>query len=228
MAVPSVAARVGAVTVPSPAFERFAAVCGIAAGITSFCYASAFILLRNNLLSALFLLLSGVLTSAVLVAVYGRLRDTAPDFARLGALLTLAGAGGSLIHGGYDLAVALSPSAAANVDLPNPVDPRGLLTFGVMGLGLFLIVALMPQSKQFPRTLVAVGYLLAILLVAIYLGRVIVLDATSPVLLVPALLAGFLVNPAWYIWLGLIFRRMNHRKEAAVGEPNGRPQTVVI
>ena len=53
------------------------------------------------------------------------------------------------------------------------------------------------------------GYLLAILLVTIYLGRLIVVDPASPVILVPILLAGFVVNPAWYIWLGLVFWRMN-------------------
>jgi hypothetical protein len=41
----------------------------------------------------------------------------------------------------------------------------------------------------------------------LYLGRLIVLDPTSPVILVPALLNGFLVNPALYIWLGLALLR---------------------
>jgi hypothetical protein len=45
------------------------------------------------------------------------------------------------------------------------------------------------------------------LLVALYLGRLIILDPTSPVILVPALLNGFLVNPALYIWLGLALLR---------------------
>jgi hypothetical protein len=31
----------------------------------------------------------------------------------------------------------------------------------------------------------------------------IVLDATSPAVVVPAVLSGVVVNPAWYIWLGL-------------------------
>jgi hypothetical protein len=45
---------------------------------------------------------------------------------------------GAAIHGGYDLAnlINLPASAAALPDLPSQVDPRGLLTFGVMGLGL--------------------------------------------------------------------------------------------
>jgi hypothetical protein len=50
-------------------------------------------------------------------------------------------------------------------------------------------------------------YLSAILLVALYLGRLIILEPTNPVILVPALLNGFLVNPAVYIWLGLTLLR---------------------
>jgi hypothetical protein len=48
-----------------------------------------------------------------------------------------------------------------------------------------------------------VGYVAALLLLILYLGRLIVLDATSPVVMVPAVLSGFAANPTWYIWLGL-------------------------
>lgn len=41
----------------------------------------------------------------------------------------------------------------------------------------------------------------------LYLGRLIVLDPTNPVILVPALLNGFLVNPIFYLWLGLALLR---------------------
>ncbi len=46
------------------------------------------------------------------------------------------------------------------------------------------------------------GYLLGIFFLILYLARLIILDPTNPILLVPVLVAGFLVNPAWYIWLG--------------------------
>jgi hypothetical protein len=55
------------------------------------------------------------------------------------------------------------------------------------------------------RTLFGVSQdalLLGVLLLALWLGRLIVLNADSPVIAVPALLAGFLVGPAWYLWLG--------------------------
>ena len=89
-----------------------------------------------------------------------------------------------------------------NADLPNPMDPRGLLTFGIAGLGLFLLSWLMAQEMRFPRNLAYLGILSSILMIILYLGRLIVLQATSLVIVIPALLEGFIVNPIWYIWLG--------------------------
>ena len=83
----------------------------------------------------------------------------------------------------------------------------GLLTFGVAGVGLFVVAWLIGRGGQFPQGLGYVGYVLAVLLVVLYLGRLIVLRATSPVILVPAVLAGFIANPALYVWLGLALWR---------------------
>ncbi len=53
----------------SRAFYRLAAWSAILAGISGFLYAVSFIILRDVLLSALFLTLTGILTTAPLVAV---------------------------------------------------------------------------------------------------------------------------------------------------------------
>lgn len=147
---------------------------------------------------------------SVVTAAYYRLRETDTAFALWALLLSLFGALGSALHGGFDLANAINPPEAnlANLaSLPSQIDPRGLLTFGVAGVALFTIAWLIQRSGGWPRGLGYLGYLLAVLLVVIYLGRLIVLQATSPLILVPALLAGFLVNPLWYVWLGLALRR---------------------
>jgi hypothetical protein len=120
----------------------------------------------------------------------------------LALLLGIAGALGSAVHGGYDLANVVSPPPSIS-DLPNPVDPRGLLTFGVAGAALFVVSWLIAHGGRFPRALRHLGYVSAILLLALYLGRLIVFDPTNPVILVPALLNGFLINPIFYLWLGL-------------------------
>jgi thiol:disulfide interchange protein len=197
----------GAVPVRSASFERFAGACAILAGIAGFLYAVAFIILQNVLLSGLFLMLVGLFTSAALVAVYQRLRETDASFALFALLLGLAGALGSAVHGGYDLANAINPPSSSMPDLPNPIDPRGLLTFGVTGIALFIVAWLIGRGGQFPRGLGYLGYVSAVLLVVLYLGRLIVFNPTNPVILVPALLNSFLVNPIFYLWLGLALLR---------------------
>lgn len=188
-------------------FEKFAGWSAILAGISGFLYSISFIVLRNNLLSALFLLLGGLFSTAALTALYQRLRETESGFALLGLLLSLSAALGSAIHGGYDLANALHPPASPSTDLPNAIDPRGLLTFGVAGLGLFILSWLVTQNLSFPKGLAYLGYLSAILMIVLYLGRLIILEATSLAIVVPALLEGFIVNPLWYLWLGRTLAR---------------------
>lgn len=199
----------GAGAIPSQrstSFERLAGICAVLTGIAGFLYAVAFIVLQNALLSGLFLMLGGLLTTAVLVAVYERLRRTEATFALWALLLGMAGTLGSAAHGGYDLANAVNPPPSIP-DLPNPIDPRGLLTFGVAGLALFVVAWLIVDGGQFPKSLGYLGYASAVLLVALYLGRLIFLDPTNPVIVIPALLSGFLVNPVFYLWLGLTLLR---------------------
>jgi hypothetical protein len=191
----------------SAAYKRFGGICAVIAGVVGFLYAIAFVVLQNDLLSALFLLLGGLASSAALVAVYQRLREAEASFALWGLLLVLAGAFGAAIHGGYDLANAIHPPAMAGVDLPSSIDPRGLLTFGVAGIGLLVLSWLIGRSRALPSGLGYLGYALAVLLIILYLGRLIILDARSPLIVAPALLTGFLLNPAWYIWLGVALLR---------------------
>jgi hypothetical protein len=152
-------------------------------------------------------MLGGLFSVSALTGLYQRLRVTESGFALLGLLLSLSAALGSAIHGGYDLANALHPPASGVPGLPNAIDPRGLLTFGVAGLGLFLFSGLMTQDMRFPKGLAYLGYLSASLMIVLYLGRLIILQATNPAIVIPALLEGFIVNPLWYVWLGLTFLR---------------------
>ena len=184
-------------------FERFGGACAILTALASLLYAVAFVILQSVLLSALFLTAVGLLSSAVLVAVYHRLRETNVAFALWALVLGIAGSLGSAVHGGYDLANAINPPSSVLAELPSPVDPRGLLTFGASGLALFVVGWLIVRGGQFPRYVGYLAYLSAFLLVVLYLGRLIVLEPSSPVILIPALLNGFVINPALYILLGL-------------------------
>ena len=206
MSTQSASNQVNTITTHSSSFERFAGLNAILAGIIGLLYSISFVILKNDVLIALFLMLGGVFSTAVLVAVYNRLKETDASFALWALFLSIAGAFGAIIHGGYDLANAINPTTAnvALANLPSAIDPLGLLTFGIAGLGIFVIAWLMGRGDQFPRGLSYWGYLLAVLLVVLYLGRLIILDLKNPIVLVDALLSGFIVNPVWYVWLGIV------------------------
>jgi hypothetical protein len=193
----------------SSSFERFAGDCAIAAGIVGFLYAVSFVLLQSVLLSALFLTLGGLLGSAVMVGLFGRLRGAEPGAALWGLVLGAAGTLGSVAHGGYDLANAINvpdtiPPNLAN--LPSQIDPRGLLTFGLTGMAVLVAAWLIGRGGALPARLGWWGYLTGALLIVVYLARLVVLSPTNPLLLVPVLVTGFVVSPVWYVWLGLALR----------------------
>jgi hypothetical protein len=187
----------------SSAYERFAGVCAVLVGALTLLYSISFIILINEPLSSFCLLANGLLASVVLVALYERLRSTDASFALWALLLGLAGGVGSALHGGYDLAAVLHQHAAVDPNLPSAMDPRGLLTFGVTGLAMWVFAWLILRSGQLPKTLGYLGYLVAALQIILYVGRLIVFDAKNPVIVIPALVAGFLATPVFFIWLGV-------------------------
>lgn len=197
-------------------FERFGGISAFVAGLGGLAYSISFVIISKSapqvasVLTPLFLLLGGLLTTAVLAALYGRLRENEAMFALWALLLGVGAALGTAAHGGYDLANAINPpTVSADFTnglsaLPSQVDPRGLFTFGIAGLALLTLSWLITRGSQFPQALGYLGYLSALLLIIIYLGRLIILDPKNPFLLGSAALEGFLVNPIWYLWLGLV------------------------
>jgi hypothetical protein len=186
--------------------ERFAGLCAVLAGISGFLYSISFVFLKNDLLIALFLMLGGLFATVALTALYSRVRSVESTVASLAWILGVVGALGAAIHGGYDLANAINPPAPnfalAIASLPSSIDPRGLLTFGVAGLGLLGFAWLMGHSNAFTSGMSYLTYLLAILLIVLFIGRLIILDTKNPLILVVGSLSGFIVNPLWYLWLG--------------------------
>lgn len=201
----------------SSLFRRCAGLSAIAAAAAVFLYALAFLVIsRGNptagaQLAALFLFLTGLFAVSPLVAIYLRVRDADTGYALVAFVLAFAGAIGTLLHGGYDLANSINPptaNPASLVGLPSQVDPRGLLTFGLSGLGLFMVSWLITSRETtFPKGLGYVGYLTATLSILLYVGRLVVLNPTSPAIAWPAILNGFIVSPLWYLWLGVALWR---------------------
>ena len=200
-----------------PVFRGFAAACAFVVGIGGFAYSAAFVaVLRGSgrpaaTAAALFLLLGGLLATPVLVAVYLVLRATSPGLALWALAIGATGAIGSAIHGGFDLANVINEPAGSGGGFPNPVDPRGLLTFGFAAIGTAGVSWLILRGGRLPRGLGVVAAVLAVLLLVIYLGRLILLDPTHPALLVAALATGFVVNPVWWVWLGMSIRSRTSR-----------------
>lgn len=143
------------------AFYRMAGACAIAAAIAGLVYSVAFIglvVLDNApglgiVISSLALLSGAVLTVIVFAGLYRLLLDRGGGLVLVALLLGVTGAVGAAIHGGYDLAVAIHPpddDLGVVGELPNAIDPRGLLTFGVSGIAALVASSLIARHPGLP------------------------------------------------------------------------------
>jgi hypothetical protein len=196
----------------SASYRRFVGIAGLGAGVSGFLYAVAFVIVARSSpatgaeLAGLFLLIASLFASAVFAGLYRELKDVDPGWALWAVLLGVGAMLAAAAHGGYDLANGLNPPGGIASNLPSEVDPRGLMTFGVAGIAIFLFSWLAARGPL-PTPVAYVGYVSAVLVEVLYLGRLVILDATNPVIVVAALLAGFILSPLWYCWLGVHFLR---------------------
>lgn len=204
------------VATQSAIFDRFAGVAGISTGILSLFYAVFYLLVKgrlHELLPSLFLGLGGLLATAVIIALHARVRAVDPLFASWALVLGLFGQLGAAVHGAYGFAQAVTPGLSGPdvSHLPNSFDPLGFLTFGMVGVSIFVFAWLIIRSGGLPRQLGYLGYLLAVALVALYLGTLFVNQTTSLFILIPGAIASLVATPAWNIWLGLRFLQAGSR-----------------
>jgi hypothetical protein len=191
-------------------YDRFGGICAGLAGLAGFGYSTAFVIYLNDgsrdavYVDTILLIFGGLVSMAAFVALYGRLRDTDAGFALLALGLAFAGAYAAMSHGAYDLANLVKPPVAAlAAGVPSSTDPRGLGTFALTGLALAVTSMLILRGAGgFPRALGYLGLLGAALLVFVYVGRLVILNPKSPGLHLAAVVSGFLVNPAWFLWAG--------------------------
>jgi hypothetical protein len=183
-------------------FDRYAGWLSILAGVTGIGYAVAFVVLKDARLSAVFLTLAPLLAVAGLVAVFERVREIESGYATLALALGAFGSLAASTHGAYDLGVVLHPAPVDAIkDLPFAVDPRGYGTFGLTGIALVLLSWLSRRSPELPTWVGPLGTFLGVVLVVTWLARLIVLDATSMLVLGPALVSG-LLSPIFFLLLG--------------------------
>jgi len=197
----------------SRTYERFAGACAVAAAIGGIGYSIAFMTyLKSGSTAAakvatILLLGGGVVVTAVLIAVFGRIRQVDAGFAVWAVALGLIAAAGSAIHGAYDLANFVKPPVQLPADVPNAIDPRGLATFGLSGLSILVLAWLILRGCVFPRRLAYVGVAAGLLLIVVYIGRLVILNPKNPIVLTAAILTGFILNPLWFGWIGMELRR---------------------
>jgi len=188
-------------------FDKFAGFSAILAGGVSVLYGVFFALaLRGSETtatpSAVLLMVSGLLGIVVVCALYQCFINLDSGFALLALVLGVLGAGGALIHGAFDLSTLVGPEEVAGTGV-NSVDPRGVLVFGISGLSVLIFARLIVVGTRLPLNLGWVGYGLAALLLLLYLGRLFVVDPAQPFLRFTAILAGFVLNPVWNLWIGV-------------------------
>ena len=179
-------------------YERTAGAAAIATGIGGVVYSIAFLggvvegwaPQLGLTVASLALMGGGLLSVLVLVALYRRLvRKRARAIGLLGLMLVAVGATGAMVHGGYDLANSVHAPVSdlfAEAQLPSPIDPRGMLTFGVTGLGLLILAWQSRRSGTLPGNLAALGVTVGVLLVVVYLGRLLILTPTNLLVAIPA------------------------------------------
>jgi ABC-type amino acid transport substrate-binding protein len=186
-------------------FARFSSLCAYLAAVAGLAYSVTFVATTDDDsrfgegLEGAFLLAGGLLAVVVFAALHQLVREREPGFALLGLLLGVGGGFGAAIHGAYQLALAVEGLAAE--DLPNAIDPRGFLTFGVTAAAVALFAALLEGRLRL------VGFVFAVLLAILWIGRLVGGDADDVALLLPAALAGLVANPLWYVLVGRLLGR---------------------
>jgi hypothetical protein len=194
-------------------FERIAAVFAVFVAVGAIVYSILFAVIvggstgAENKVWFLVLMVGGLATVPILVALYLRLRVFEPGLALTAFLLGLGAALGGVLHGGYELAAKITPPPNGYYPGPESVS-KGILRYGVAGLAMLLLAFLIYRTGAFPRLLAYVGYVGGAVLIFIYVGRLYdFITPTDHATLIPPFFYGFLLHPIWYLGLAWSFWR---------------------
>jgi hypothetical protein len=187
-------------------FERFGSLAAMMTGILSIVYAVLFLFVSraNEYVGILgsWIVLGGTAFFAIAayVALYQRLKERESGFALFALLLSGMAAFAMLQHGAFE-AIEIYRAGAVSTALgaPSQVDPAGLATFGVVGVGAFLWGWLIVRTGSLPRTLGYVGILNAVLLVVLFFATIV---GSQIIILISGGLTLVIVGPVWWIWVG--------------------------
>ena len=148
--------------------------------------------------SSIALMLTGVATVPVFVALHARVREAQPEFAMLALITGVFGGIGSTVHGAYDVAVLAKPVSQKS-DFPSQIDPRGFATFALTGVALGVFGWLILRTSAYPRVAGQLGLVSLVLLLVVYFGRLIALNPNKNVIRGAAVLSGLVAVPLFYL-----------------------------
>ena len=144
-----------------------------------------------------------------IVALYYRLRSVNEGWAFFATLVGLVASVGTIANALYQVAhlqyVALAGDAnLARVEFlaPSPINPYGIMTFGLTGLW-FLIAALLMLRTNVPRLLSYLGLVAFADLAAGFIGSIAGIGILATI---AALIAGAVGGPIFWLWLGIVLR----------------------
>ena len=192
----------------SPSLDRVAGPLASAVGVGGLFYGLLFVWIVEGAPNWVpevwhaLLVVGGLLTIPVTVALYQMVRATDEGLALTALFLGVAGALGGVAHGAWNLAAIIN-IAQVGRDNASP-DPGGILRYAAAGLALMLIgwlVVARPGRLPVPFGWLAVGS--GVVLIYIYVGRL--YDFVRPankISLWAPVLYGLVLFPALYLWLG--------------------------
>jgi hypothetical protein len=85
------------------------------------------------------------------------------------------------------------------------LDPNGWLEFSALGLSILIISLLALRVESLPRGWAIVGIIDAILLGLAVAGNI---TGVSILVGIAAILGGIILGPVWFIWIGIVMRRL--------------------
>jgi hypothetical protein len=188
-------------------YRRIAAICGPVAAASILLFTVAAVLRPGPVtvgLGGACLMVAGFASSVLMMGLAHRLEGVNSAFLNWALLIAVIAAVAAMAHGGYRLGLALHPPPIPPPDVPNQLDPRGILTFGLGGVSILAMTRVLQRLQHTPGVLSLAGYLSGVVLIAVYAGRLFIVYPKSGLIAVPAVLAGLVLLPAWYSWLGLL------------------------
>ena len=200
-------------TAGTPSLDRWAGPFATAVGVGGLLYGLLFVWIVQgspdwvpHVWFAL-LVLGGLVSIAVAVALFQRLRPVDEGLALTSLLLGLTGAMGGVVHGGFNLAALINPTSVGKESSP---DPGGVFRYLTAGLALLVVGWLVVAGGAglvFPKRLGQLALAAGAILVFIYIGRL--YDFITPrhkLTLWPPILYGLILHPGLYLWLGRLLR----------------------